>query len=684
MSVADATEMGVCDSIVEMIMKWSVCNILSLAAIASTVAVSNLKAEKMEDGWITDVRNSAEMKQAIREWQNIGFEIFVHWSAGTTFQGRYNGKEFTRDLWGEWIMKRAGIPVQEYAASLKTWNPKDFNAQEWADVMEKSGAKMVVYIAKHHDGFAQFKTKSNNYNIYDWGSFHTDVFGALCKELHKRGIKTGFYYSHGKDWRNNADPDPAKVKEYFEKVVYVQLKELNENYGHQTVCWFDLGAPSLELAQGCLKVLRKTNPSIVVSSRLGFHLGDFSTGGDAYVPPVPNAEPWETCMTFDYHWAWYPEDRKPKTPTQIIRMLAKIRARGGNLLLNIGPDARGKIPFQIKTCLEEVGAWLKLNADSIYSVRFIERGDFPWGVCTVKPGQLFLHVLKLPTLDYIFVPGIKSKVTGAYILADKNKTPLKIEQDKNGNLKVNLYAANASLIDYRDTVVVLTYEGNHCEVSKTPTLDDDLSNQFLPQLAELSGKPRVTATHTRITPVKNHRGVQEPLYFNYAYGFARKGAFAKWQFNAASTNLFYINIKYANHSTRTLKAVVAIGEREYPVDLPPTLLNPEWAWDSFKLAVSAGPVLIAAGDDQKISLRLADDSLDDTMETPLVGKFKSKLMIQSLSLYAVYPLIYDGYGGKPHTSDFDADEVAARYEASYSRHANDLKRMYYHPRARKK
>ena len=623
--------------------------IFSLLSVVLISAIQLTAEDKMEDGWITEIKNSPEMKKAVKKWRDIGFEIFMHWSAGTAFQGRYYGKEKSKDLWGEWIMVRAGIPVKEYETALKSWNPKDFDAKEWADIIEGSGAKMLVYIAKHHDGFAQFKSSANNYNTHDWGVFQRDVFGELCKQLHKRNILTGFYYSHGKDWRNNrrGKKDTAGQDRYFKDIVYVHLKELNENYGHQTVCWFDLGAPTKELAEECVKVLRKTNPNIIISSRVGFGLGDFSTGGDAYVPPVPKSEPWETCMTFDSHWAWYPEDRKPKTPYEIIRMLARIRSRGGNLLLNIGPDVRGKIPFQIKTCLKSVGNWLKLNGDSIYAVDFLNRGDYPWGVCTMKPGRLFLHVLNLPTLDYIFVPGIKSDITGAYILSDSRKTPLKLEKDAAGNLKVNLYDADPSLIDYRDTVVVLEYKGKKCQVDNMPVLDNDLPNKFLPQLGNLS---KVHCRNARLTPVIDNGGVQEPHYFEYAYGFGDKGANISWLFNSFADNFFYINIKYANHTDKVIKAVVSIGEKQYEVNLPPTLLSPEKEWDSFKLALSDAPALIHKGNNQKLSFRIADNSIKSDLKKGVSKKFKSKLMIESVTLRALYPLVYKGYGGNPDTT----------------------------------
>jgi alpha-L-fucosidase len=612
--------------------------------------VSGLYAkERMEDGWITSIRNAPEMKDAIEKWEDIGFEIFVHWSAGVAYQGRYHGKELTRDLWGEWMMVRAGIPVSDYEATLKSWNPKDFSAAEWADVFEESGAKMVVYIAKHHDGFAQFKSKANDYNTYDWGAFHKDVFGELCSELHKRGIKTGFYYSHGKDWRNNSrtrNADKDAQEKYFEDVVFVHLKELNENYGHQEVCWFDLGAPTKELAIKCLKVLRKTNPYILSSSRVGFHLGDFSTGGDGFIPPVPKDGPWETCMTFTYHWAWYPEDRAAKRPEEVIQMLARIRSRGGNLLLNIGPDVRGKIPFQEKNCLEKVGKWLKVNGDSIYGVRASGFADLPWGVCTKKPGKLFLHILQLPYLDYIYLPGVESEVTGAYLLADKNKTPLKIERDAFGGRKIYLYDADSDCIDYTDTVVVLTYKGE-LKIDTTQVLDNDLSTKFVPQIAK---RHNVNCSSTRLTPKTNHGGVEAPLYCNYAHGFGTADAKVDWDFSAVETNAFYINVNYANCTDKTLKAIVTVGEHKYSVDLPPTVSDKTFDWDSFRLTFRQAPILIKPGRNQHISFELDPASVTDDLNQNQKHRFRGRFLLESLVLRPAYPPVYRGYGGSPDTT----------------------------------
>jgi hypothetical protein len=435
------------------------------------------------------------------------------------------------------------------------------------------------------------------------------------------------------------------MQDYFDKVVYQHLRELNLNYGKQTVCWFDLGAPTKETAKKCITTLRETNPYIMISSRVGFGLGDFSTGGDAYVPPVPQEGAWETCMTFTHHWAWYPEDTKTKTPQDIIQMLARIRSRGGNLLLNLGPDVRGKITFKEKNCLKKVGDWLKLNGDSIYGVRATAFADLPWGVCTGKPGKLFLHILELPNLDYIYIPGINANVTGAYILADKKKTPLKIEKDEYGGRKIYLYDADSSLIDYIDTVVVLTYEGD-LTVGSTPVLDNDLPLRLVPQLAK---QRKVRCTKTRLKPITDHAGIEEPMYAQYAYGFGNEGAGVDWKFNCIATNAFYLNIKYSNLTDTTIKGTVTIGDHKYTVTMPPTSITPADYHESFKIVYSE-PILIKTGAGQNLTFEVDDSSKSKAMKEGISNNFKSHFMLESIALRPAFPLPYKGYGGSPYTT----------------------------------
>ncbi len=122
---------------------------------------------QMENLWETGTQQRDAMATAIREWRDDGFGIFMHFSPGTVFQGRYRGREHDRDLWGEWIMKRAEIPLAEYEEQLRGWHPDQFDAEEWAELVAASGCRYFVFTTKHHDGFALFKSNATSYNIVD-------------------------------------------------------------------------------------------------------------------------------------------------------------------------------------------------------------------------------------------------------------------------------------------------------------------------------------------------------------------------------------------------------------------------------------------------------------------------------------------------------------------------------------
>ncbi len=103
---------------------------------------------------------------ALQEWKDMGFGVFIHWTPAVAFQSRCKDIEVNKDLWGEWFMYRTGIPVKEYEEYIKGWNPKDFNADEWTDVFEEAGFKYMVYVSKHHDGFAMFDSKANPWSMF--------------------------------------------------------------------------------------------------------------------------------------------------------------------------------------------------------------------------------------------------------------------------------------------------------------------------------------------------------------------------------------------------------------------------------------------------------------------------------------------------------------------------------------
>ncbi|MCX6972443.1 MAG: alpha-L-fucosidase [Verrucomicrobia bacterium] len=598
---------------------------------------------KMEDLWGKEIQKRDSMADAIREWQDDGFGIFMHFSPSTAFQGRYKGKESEKDLWAEWMMARAEIPVPEYEQQLRSWNPDRFDAGKWADVVAASGCRYFVFTAKHHDGLAMFKSEVNGYNIIEHTAFKKgDMFALLTEEVRKRGIKPGFYYSHHLDWHEPGGaggPQNKTLDEYMEVLALPHLEELTTKYGKQHVAWFDCGRPEA-LARKCEAVVHRNQPNIMVCSRVGGGLGDFTSEGDCQVPPIRVDGPWETCMTLTQHWAWFPLDRDHKPAGEVIRMLAAIRSRGGNLLLNIGPDVRGEIPLRDQTILRQVGDWLKRNGESIFGVQATPYGDLPWGVCTYRAGTLYLHVFKLPSLDTLFLPGLKSTAKRACFLADDRKQTLDFLAVPGGvEIDLTSIVDFAEFADEDDTVLMVEFDGELI-VDPRPVLDHDLDNRFIPALA--AEKNGVDLRSFRRPYFIDHGTNAYCPHEDYAHGFKKAGAGLGWQFSNRDENSFFVNVEYANLTGRPVKVKLSVGGHELRAELPVTVLNErDWRW--FRTDI-IGQVKVSADNDQSMSFEVTEPMSEDRMPSYLAdgkpGTEHDGFMIKSITLKSLAPLPY--------------------------------------------
>ena len=188
-------------------------------------------------------------------WREAKFGMFIHWGLYAIPAGVWKGKRVPGI--GEWIMYRARIPVREYEALAKRFNPVKFNAEEWVKVAKDAGMRWIVITAKHHDGFCMFDTKLTDYNIVKATPFKRDPLKELSEACKKEKIKLGFYYSQTLDWHhpdglgNDWDYDPEKknFSKYLEEYVKPQLRELLTNYGPVAVIWFDIMTPTPEQAR---------------------------------------------------------------------------------------------------------------------------------------------------------------------------------------------------------------------------------------------------------------------------------------------------------------------------------------------------------------------------------------------------------------------------------------------------
>ena len=382
-------------------------------------------------------RAQAENHAAKMEWfRRAKYGMFIHWGLYTLPGGEWKGREapFSADRYrslAEWIMRNMRIPLAEYRTLAASFNPADFDARRWVQTAKECGMKYLVFTAKHHDGFSMFDTKHSDYNIVKATPFGRDAVCELADACKEAGLVFCVYYSQYQDWEDpNAfgntwdfpDEEKKDFAAYLENKVKPQLTELLSNYGKIGFVWFDTPYEMpKKYCEELVRLVRGLQPECLVNSRVGYGLGDFREMGDNGIPLVRYNGDFQTPMTLNDSWGWSVRDDNWKSAATVQNMLMAICQKGGNFLLNVGPDGAGNIPRPSLDILRTVGAWLKTHGESIYETTAAP--DFPyqlfWGGFTRKEKTLYLHVTKWPSFPHeIYVVGLETRVVKAYFLAD--------------------------------------------------------------------------------------------------------------------------------------------------------------------------------------------------------------------------------------------------------------------------
>ncbi|VGO19114.1 alpha-L-fucosidase [Pontiella sulfatireligans] len=408
---------------------------------------------------------SVETDPALQRFQQMKFGMFIHWGLYAVPAGEWKGKEVPGI--GEWIMNREKIPVSEYEPLAATFNPVEFNANEWADLAKDAGMKYMVITAKHHDGFAMYGSKASTYNIVDATPYGKDPMTALSAACAERDLKFGFYYSQAHDWHepnafgNTWDFSGKRDPEiYIQNKVLPQVEELLEGYGDLSMIWFD--TPRLMNKDQVIELrnlVKEKQPSCLVNSRIGHDQGDYDQTEDNTIPTqVYTSNVWEVPATLNRTWGYKKNDHNWKSPKDLICKLVDIVSKGGNYLLNVGPDATGVIPEDSQRILREVGRWMAVNGESIYDTSHspFNINGITWR-CTAKPGKLYLHILNWPG-ESLDLDGLSSRVKTARFL------------DGGPSIQFNQTKKRLSLVlpqtapDQINTVIVLDIEDEQAVV----------------------------------------------------------------------------------------------------------------------------------------------------------------------------------------------------------------------------
>lgn len=411
---------------------------------------------------------AARREARLAWWRGAKFGMFIHWGLYSLPAGEWDGKAYPGI--GEWIMYKARIPLADYEALARRFNPVKFDAEAWAQLAQDAGMNYLVITSKHHDGFAMFGSRADRFNIVDATPFGRDPMKELAAACAKRGIRFGFYYSQAQDWHapggaiwegpHETDPvwdnprwDPLQAGDfdtYFETKAIPQVRELLTNYGPVAIIWFDtpLKVMSVERAARLEKLVHELQPDCLISGRLGGRSqSDYDSEGDNAIPNLSRAGAWETPATLNDTWGFKKDDHNWKKPEDMTFKLVDIVSKGGNYLLNVGPDGEGVIPGPSQDSLRAVGRWLKVNGEAVYGA-----GRSPFGSefgafsatrkdrsgkpvfepshnwrCTTKPGRLYVHLFRRPTGPFE-LKGLTGRVTSATLLADPKRRPLPFTQ----------------------------------------------------------------------------------------------------------------------------------------------------------------------------------------------------------------------------------------------------------------
>ena len=290
------------------------------------------------------------------EWfRDQGFGLFIHWSVDSQ-----TGVVISHSLAGA----DEAYTSRFFNLLPKTFNPRKFYPQDWAALARLAGIRYVVFTAKHHSGFAMWDTRTTDFGIMNT-PFKRDITREILEAFRSQGIWPGIYFSPDDFswlWRNKIDVQRGipsvqpRNNPGLMKLDLDQVRELMTNYGPIDIAFFD-GEPDQlrELAW-------KLQPDVVVTR------GAIQTP-ELYVPGIPLEGPWEANFTMGTAWQYQPQNESYKTGGQVIDILVETRAKGGNLLLNIGPKPDGELPIEQEERLREVALWMQVNQECIYGVR---------------------------------------------------------------------------------------------------------------------------------------------------------------------------------------------------------------------------------------------------------------------------------------------------------------------------
>jgi len=403
-----------------------------------------------------------QKQQRMAWWTHDRFGMFIHWGL------------YALPARHEWVKRWERMSNDQYKVYFDMFDPDLFDPKAWARQAKAAGMKYAVLTTKHHEGFCLFDSKYTDYKATNTRAHH-DLVREFVDAFRAEGIKIGFYYSlldwHHPDYTidelhplqpaDNSDTAYARLNKgrdwsRYRTYLHNQIRELLTNYGKIDILWLDFSYPnanghgkgrdhwgSVEL----LKMIRKLQPGIIVDNRLD--LDEYTDGADFVTPeqvkPGELAKyggtPFETCQTFSGSWGYFRDENSWKTDHELLTLLITSVSHGGNLILNVGPTARGTFDYRAQRALDSIGLWMQVNSKAIYGCKEAPAAFAtpPGTLLTWNPAtrRVYVHLMEYSG-GALRLPGYKGKIRYAQFLHDNSELRIKPADDNTDDLILSL------------------------------------------------------------------------------------------------------------------------------------------------------------------------------------------------------------------------------------------------------
>jgi alpha-L-fucosidase len=368
-------------------MKRTFISLLALVLSVSAMAQGDVYEKSQTYEWPSD----QQVVNKLHNWQDLKFGVLFHW-------GLYAVPGIV-ESWSicdeDWISRDTTMTYQQYKdwywGQADKFNPTKFNPDQWATVMKDAGMRYMIFTTKHHDGFCMFDSRYTDFSIAHHAfkdNPQKDVLKYVLEAFRKQNFMIGTYFSKP-DWHSQYywwDVYPEKgrnvnydIKKYpwrwnqFKQFTYNQMEEILSRYGKVDILWLDGGWVCKENNQDIdmpkiATMARAHQPGLIMVDRTIHGPYENYQTPERTIPDKQLDYPWESCIPLTNDWG-YVKHPTWKSPEKVVNTLVEIVAKGGNLVLGVGPTPEGLIQKEAVTRLHDIGLWLKANGKAIYDTK---------------------------------------------------------------------------------------------------------------------------------------------------------------------------------------------------------------------------------------------------------------------------------------------------------------------------